>query len=200
MAVMPLVIAPDQRLNTPSVPVPEVNDEVRELLNDMVDTMYFSRGIGLAAVQVGVMSRVAVVDVHWREDDDHTPRTPLKMVNPKVVWASEEMGTYKEGCLSYPDMYSDVARPARCRVSYLDETGAQKEIEADGLLATCIQHEVDHTDGIVFVDHISRLKREMIIKKLTKLKKAGVFDEHDHDHGHVHGPNCSHGHHHDEMM
>lgn len=191
MAILPLVIAPDIRLNTASTPVPEVNDEVRDLLDDMVDTMYFSRGIGLAAVQVGAMVRVIVVDVNWREDEDAT-RKALKLVNPELVWTSDDAAIYKEGCLSFPEQYSDVARPTQCRVRYLDEDGKSQEIEARGLLATCLQHEIDHINGIVFVDHISRLKRDMILKKLAKLKKSGAFDEDDH----VHGPGCSHGHHH----
>lgn len=191
MAIMPIVIAPDERLKQPSKAVEKVTEEIRELLSDMADTMYFSRGIGLAAVQVGVHLRAIVVDIHWDEHDDST-RKPLKFINPEIVWESEEDNSYKEGCLSFPEQYSDVSRPKKIRVKFLDETGAEKEIEADGLLATCLQHEIDHTKGITFVDHISRLRRDMILKKLSKMKKAGAFDEED---DHVHGPNCSHHHH-----
>lgn len=191
MAILPLVIAPDPLLSQVSAPVTAVTEEVRELLSHMVDTMYFSRGIGLAAVQVGVPVRAIVADVHWREEEDAT-RRPLKLVNPEIVWSSADEGSYKEGCLSFPEQYSDVERPLEVRVKYLDENGKEQMLEADGLLATCLQHEIDHINGITFVDHISRLKREMIIKRLTKLKKAGAFDEE----VHVHGPGCSHGHHH----
>ncbi len=191
MAIMPIIIAPDERLKQPSAKIEAVTDDVRALLDDMVDTMYFSRGIGLAAVQVGVHLKAVVVDIHWHENDDST-RNPMKFINPEIVWNSQEDSTYKEGCLSFPDQFSDVDRPASVRVQYLDEHGKPQELLAEGLLATCIQHEIDHTNGITFVDHISRLKREMIHKKLTKLKKAGAFDEDDH----VHGPHCSHGHDH----
>ena len=192
MAILPLIIAPDESLKRPSSAVDTVTDEVRELLNDMADTMYYSRGIGLAAVQIGVPLRVITVDVNWREEADET-RKPLKLINAEIVWSSDEEGGYKEGCLSFPDMFSEVERPLSVRVKYLDETGTPQELLAEGLLATCLQHEIDHTNGVTFVDHISRLKREMILKKLTKLKKAGAFDE---EEEHVHGPNCSHGHHH----
>ncbi len=185
MTALPLVIAPDPRLNQSSEPVAEVNDDIRTLLDDLLDTMYSNNGIGLAAVQVGVMKRVIVVDIEWstaeRPDDPNARASgkdgkPIKMVNPQIIGEDSAQSTYKEGCLSFPEQYSDVERPKAIKVRYLDENGEEQIIEADGLLATCIQHEIDHINGVVFVDHISRLKREMILKKLAKLKKSGVFD------------------------
>jgi peptide deformylase len=187
MAILPLVIAPDERLNTVSKPVEVVDDSIRTLAANLLDTMYHERGIGLAAVQVGVHKRVLVADVSWSEEEG--PGEQHVLINPEIVEITPEEKTYKEGCLSFPDQYADVVRPAGVRVRYLDLQGKQQEQTFDGLLATCIQHEIDHLNGIVFVDHISRLKRDMIIKKLQKMKKMGYFD---HDHGHVHGPNCNH--------
>jgi peptide deformylase len=192
MAILPLIIAPDPLLKEKSTPIEAVDDEVRAFLDDMLDTMYRSRGIGLAAVQVGLLKRLIVVDVHWRDDDSES-RKPLKLINAKVLWDSDEESSYNEGCLSFPDQYSEVVRPKQIKVGYIDEHGKPQELEADGLLATCIQHEIDHTDGITFVDHISRLKRDMIHKKLTKAKARGDFDHHHHDHhDHVHGEHCNH--------
>ncbi len=182
MAVLPLIIAPDPFLKTPSEPIEAVNDEIRSLLNDMLDTMYASRGIGLAAVQIGHHKKLVVVDVNWREDDSSS-REPLKFINPEIIHFSEEESTYNEGCLSFPDQYSEVIRPAQIKIKYIDEQGKSQELSATGLLATCIQHEIDHTNGITFVDHISKLKRDMIHKKLTKMKKHGQFD---HDCGDPH--------------
>jgi peptide deformylase len=177
MAILELIIAPDPILKTPSKPVTEVTDNIRELLDHMLDTMYDSRGIGLAAVQVGAHLKAIVVDVEWREEESSS-RKPLKMINAEVLHFSDEEKPYNEGCLSFPEQYSEVIRPASIKVKYLDELGAPQELEATGLLATCIQHEIDHTNGITFVDHISKLKRDMIHKKLTKLKKQGHFDGH----------------------
>jgi peptide deformylase len=185
MAILPIIVAPDPILKKKSDPVAEVDDSVRALLNDLADTMYYSQGIGLAAVQVGVHKRVIVVDVNWREDEDAS-RKPMKLVNPEIIWDSEEQNIYKEGCLSFPEQYSDVERPKEIKVKYLDENGAPQEIHATGLLATCIQHEIDHTNGITFVDHISAAKKDMIIRKLTKLKREGYFDPH------VHDEHCNH--------
>lgn len=175
MAVLPLVIAPDPFLKTPSKPVAEVTEDIRHLLDNMLETMYDSKGIGLAAVQVGVHLKAIVVDVEWRENDRSSQKA-LKMLNPEVLAFSEEERSYNEGCLSFPDQYSEVVRPASIQVKYLDEWGKAQELAAEGLLATCIQHEIDHTNGITFVDHISKLKREMILKKLTKMKKFGHFE------------------------
>lgn len=192
MAILPLVIAPDPFLKQKSAPVEAVTDEVRAFLNDMLETMYHSRGIGLAAVQVGLHKRLIVMDVHWREEEANS-RKPLKLINAEILWDSDEESSYNEGCLSFPDQFAEVVRPKRIKVAYTDEHGKPQELEADGLLATCIQHEIDHTDGITFVDHISRLKRDMIHKKLTKAKERGYFDhDHHHDHDHVHDEHCNH--------
>ncbi len=156
----------------------------------MLETMYYEKGIGLAAVQVGVLKRLLVADVTWR--DDGGPGKQYVLINPEIVDKSDEPHVYKEGCLSFPEQFADVTRPKTVRVRYLDLQGKQKEETFEGLLATCIQHEIDHLNGIVFVDHISNVKRDMILRKLTKLKKQGAFD-----HGHVHGPNCQHDHDHD---
>jgi len=170
MAILPLVIAPDERLNIPSTPVEKVDDSIRTLLNDMLETMYANQGIGLAAVQVGVHKTIVVMDVAVREGSNE----PLKLINPTIVDASPDQSVYTEGCLSFPDQFSDVERPARVTVKYLDEHGEPHELKAEGILATCIQHEIDHTKGIVFVDHISSLKRDMILRKLTKAKRLGM--------------------------
>lgn len=188
MAILPIVIAPDAVLKQVAKPVEKVDDEVRALLDDMLDTMYNAHGIGLAANQVGVLKRCIVVDVE--QDAPHEPGKPIKMVNPEIVELSETMFTYQEGCLSFPQQYGDVDRPATITVRYLDEHGEKQEMVAEGLLATCIQHEIDHIDGINFVDHLSKMKRDMIVKKLEKGKKRGDFD-------HIYQPH-SHGHHHHE--
>ncbi|WP_299375886.1 peptide deformylase [uncultured Kiloniella sp.] len=172
MAILDIVIAPDPVLKVVCEPVKEVNDEIRELLTSMLETMYKAPGIGLAACQVGVTKRVIVVDV----SDDKEENQPYCMVNPEITWESDEYSVYQEGCLSLPEQYADVERPAAIKMTYLDETGKKIELEADGLLATCIQHEIDHLDGVLFVDHISKLKRGMIMKKLKKVvaaKEAG---------------------------
>lgn len=190
MPILPLIIAPDPRLKTKSAPVETIDDEIRALATNLLDTMYYERGIGLAAVQVGVLKRLLVADVSWREEEG--PGEQHVLINPEIVSEDSAPHVYKEGCLSFPDQFADVTRPTSVRVRYLDLDGKQQEREFDGLLATCIQHEIDHLNGIVFVDHISNVKRDMILRKLTKLKKQGAFD-HDH-HGHVHGPNCNHDH------
>ena len=173
MAVLPLVIAPDERLNQASKPVEEVTDDVRKLLDDMLDTMYAHKGIGLAAVQVGVHLRAIVVDVAQLDEQNK----PMKFINPEIVESSEELQGYQEGCLSFPDQYSEVVRPAVITVKYLDEHGEAKEMQADGVLAVCLQHEIDHTDGVVFVDHVSKLKRDMIIRRLKKAKRLGMVSD-----------------------
>jgi len=186
MAIYPIIIAPDPVLKQKSVPVERVDDEVRATLSNMLETMYRSGGIGLAAVQVGILRRLIVADVHWR-DEDPDSRQPLKLVNAEILWNAEEDAPYNEGCLSFPDQYSEVIRPNEVKVAYLDEQGARQELHATGLLATCIQHEIDHMNGITFVDHISRTRREIILNKLRKAKRHGDFD------GHVHGEHCNHG-------
>jgi peptide deformylase len=160
-------VAPDPRLKLKAKPVAAVDGRVRRLMDDMAETMYAAPGIGLAAPQVGVLERVLVVDVG--KDDE--PQI-MKIANPELLWVSEALATFNEGCLSLPDHYADVERPAECRVRYLDYQGERREIHAKGLLATCLQHEMEHLDGTLFVDHISALKRGMILRKLQKLKKA----------------------------
>ena len=168
MARLPIITAPDPRLRRKCAPVDEVDETVRALMDDMLETMYAAPGIGLAAPQVGVRKRVIVVDV--TRDDDR--RMPYRMANPEVVQVSETLANYEEGCLSLPEHYSEVARPDGARIRYLDEHGEKREIEVEGVLATCLQHEIDHLDGILFVDHISKLKRDMIVRKLAKAKRA----------------------------
>lgn len=177
MAIREILILPDPTLRKVAEPVAEVDDTLRALARDMLDTMYDAPGIGLAAPQIGVSQRLVVLDVAERsasEGGEEMPAepTPLKLVNPEIVWASDDMSLYEEGCLSIPDYYEEVERPTAVRVRYLDEDGTQREIEADGLLATCLQHEIDHLDGILFIDHISRLKRERVTKRFAKAKKA----------------------------
>jgi len=191
MAILDLIIAPDPLLKQKSAPVETVDSEVRTLLGDMLDTMYRAAGIGLAAVQVGVLKKLIVVDVTWR-DEEANSRTPLKLINAEILWDSDELSPYNEGCLSFPDQYSEVVRPKEIKVAYLDEHGNRQEQQFSGLLATCIQHEIDHTNGITFVDHISRLKRDIILKKLKKAKERGYFDHDHHHHNHVHDENCNH--------
>jgi peptide deformylase len=166
MSALPIVIAPDRRLKFRCKPVDAVNDSVREKLTDMLATMYDAPGIGLAAPQVGDERRLIVIDVA-REDD---PPAPMQIVNPEILWASDEKCIMNEGCLSIPEVYYDVKRPEQVRVKFLDETGATQEVDADGLLARCLQHEIDHLDGVLFIDHISLLKRNMALSKMKKLK------------------------------
>ena len=170
MAARPILTAPDPRLKAVSAPVEKVDAEIRKLAADMADSMYAADGIGLAAVQIGVAKRVIVIDLHQKEGKQN-PRT---FINPKILWASDEMATFEEGCLSVPEIWDDVERPARIKAEYLDLDGKRIELEADGMLATCLQHEMDHLEGVLFIDHLSRLKRSMAIKKLTKAKKLAV--------------------------
>lgn len=167
MAVLPIITAPDPRLKVKCEPVAAVDKTIARLMDDMLDTMYLAPGIGLAAPQVGVTKRVLVVDVSSKDG----PREPIRMANPEIVWRSDALTVYEEGCLSLPEQYAEVERPNKIRFRHLDEKGVMQEREAEGLLATCIQHELDHLDGIIFVDHISALKRRMILRKLAKLKK-----------------------------
>jgi peptide deformylase len=171
MAKLDIIIAPDPRLKLKCKPVAKVDAKVARLMDDMLATMYAAPGIGLAAPQVGVTQRIIVLDVA-REGDKPAP---LKMANPEIVWASDEDVIYNEGCLSLPEHYADVARPKAIRVRYLDHQNEIRELEAEGLLATCIQHEMDHLDGILFVDHITALKRNIILRKLLKAKKTGAL-------------------------
>ena len=167
MSVRSIIVAPDPRLKQTCAAVERVDDEVRTLMDDLLDTMYLAPGVGLSAPQVGVLKRVIVVDV--AKDPDN--RQPHMLANPEIVWESEELVDYEEGCLSLPEHYAEVTRPGKIRVRYLDYQNEIRELECEGLLATCIQHEMDHLDGVLFVDHISRLKREVILRKLRKTKK-----------------------------
>jgi len=167
MSILDIITIPDPLLKTVSKPVTEVDDDLRKLMDDMLETMYAAPGIGLAAIQVGVPKRVLVLDL----DGDSDNSKPLYMVNPEILWASEEINVYNEGCLSVPDQYADVERPRDIKIKYLDYDGSAVEEEMSELYATCVQHEIDHLNGVVFIDHISRLKREMIVKKVRKLTK-----------------------------
>jgi peptide deformylase len=167
MALREIIILPDKRLRLMSLPAKAVDAELRRLVDDMFETMYEAPGIGLAAIQIGVPKRVVVMDLAKKED----PKEPLVFVNPQVLWRSEEKATYEEGCLSIPEFYEEVERPAKVRVKFLDIDGAEQELEASGLMATCLQHEIDHLDGVLFIDHISKLKRDRVIKKFAKAAK-----------------------------
>lgn len=167
MALLPILTAPDPRLKQKAARVETVDQSVRTLMDDMLETMYAAPGIGLAAPQVGMSVRVIVADIGKNEED----RQPIRMANPEIVWASDDDNTYEEGCLSVPEHYAAVVRPRAVRVRYVDEHDAVREMDADGLLATVLQHEMDHLDGILFIDHLSSLKRNMILRKLLKAKK-----------------------------
>jgi peptide deformylase len=168
MAVLPIITAPDPRLKIRAKPVEKVDAKVRRLMDDMLETMYAAIGVGLAAPQVGAAQRVIVVDVA-REGEKPQP---MRIANPEILWRSEALVTANEGCLSLPEHYADVERPAEIRLRYLDHENEIRDIEANGLLATCLQHEIDHLDGLLFVDHISSLKRGMILRKLAKTKRG----------------------------
>jgi peptide deformylase len=174
MTVMTVLEVPDPRLRLVAEPVETVDDSIRTLVADMIETMYDSNGIGLAATQVGVQKRILVIDLQDEQGEDEKPiKNPKAYINAEILSVSDEVSTYNEGCLSIPDQYAEVARPARCRVKWLDQTGAAHEEDLDGLLSTCMQHEIDHLDGVLFIDHISRLKRDMVLKKLAKARKLG---------------------------
>lgn len=172
MAVRPILTVPDARLKLVSEPVEAVDEDVRALMDDMLDTMYDALGVGLAAIQIGVPKRIVVMDLTWGKRDDGTEgeRKPLHFVNPEIVWASDELAPYEEGCLSVPEVYDEVDRPAKVRIRYLNRDNVQVEEDAEGLLAVCIQHELDHLNGVVFIDHLSRLKRERAVAKVRKVK------------------------------
>lgn len=169
MAVLKVLKAPDPQLTIVAKPVTQIDDSIRTLVADMMETMYVEDGMGLAATQVGVHKRVVVMDLNaGYPDRDPTPRC---FINPEILWFSEESSSYKEGCLSVPEQRALVERPARVKIRYQDETGASHEEDVDGIFATCIQHEVDHLNGKLFIDHLSKLKHDMIMKKLARLKK-----------------------------
>ena len=173
MALRDIIVLPDKRLRLKSKPVPRIDGDIRKLVEDLFETMYKAPGIGLAAIQVGVPVRLVVMDLSKKE----TETEPRVFVNPEILSPSEEKSTYEEGCLSIPDVHEDVERPARVKVKYLDLDGKAHEEDADGLFATCIQHEVDHLNGVLFIDHISKLKRDRIIKKFIKAAKRAEEEE-----------------------
>ena len=169
MALRDILIIPDKRLRLKSEPVKAIDKEIRTLLEDMFETMYAAPGIGLAAIQIGVPKRVVTMDLAKKDD----PAEPQVFINPEIVWSSDDKSTYEEGCLSIPEYYEEVERPKSVRVKFLDREGKPQEMEADGLLATCLQHEIDHINGVLFIDHISKLKRDMVMKKFKKAAKRG---------------------------
>lgn len=169
MAVLELVTAPDPRLKSLSEPVANIDKKLRRFMDDMVETMYAANGIGLAAIQVGVAKRLAVIDLDPKGPDSKV----IYLVNPSIIRASDELATYHEGCLSVPEIWDDVQRPARLTVEYQDQSGAKQVVDADGLFATCLQHEIDHINGLLFLDHLSKLKRSIALRKSAKLKRKG---------------------------
>ncbi len=172
MAILPIVEAPDPRLKTVSEPVDGVDDALRTLIADMFETMYDAPGIGLAAIQVGVPKRILVIDLQEEEGEEGKPiRDPRVFINPEIVETAEDMRAYEEGCLSVPDQFAEIDRPDWCVARWLDEDSEQHEERLEGLLATCLQHEMDHLEGILFIDHLSRMKRQMVLKKLEKARR-----------------------------
>ena len=167
MSIKKILTLPDPILRKESVLVEKVNDEIRKLLDDMLETMYAAPGIGLAAVQIGVLKRVIVIDLSKADEK----KTPLFIINPEITFRSKDLISYEEGCLSIPNQFAEVKRPSSCKVNYLDYEGRNNEINADGLLATCIQHEIDHLNGVLFIDHLSKLKKDLILKKQKNKKK-----------------------------
>jgi peptide deformylase len=167
MTIRPILVIPEPKLRQVSAPVAKLDRTLASLIDDMFSTMYDAPGIGLAAIQVGVPLRLITIDVARKDE----PRKPLALINPEIVWSSEDTATYEEGCLSIPDYYEEVERPARVKVRFTDRDGASCEIDADGILSTCLQHEIDHLEGRLFIDHISRLKRERVVKKFAKLAR-----------------------------
>jgi peptide deformylase len=167
MALREIITLPDKRLRLVSEPVKQIDAGIRKLVDDMFETMYKAPGIGLAAIQVGIAKRVITMDLS-KKDDSHRPQV---FINPEIAWQSENLAKFEEGCLSIPDYYEEVERPAEVKVKYLDLAGKKHEIEAKGLLATCLQHEIDHINGVLFIDHLSKLKRDRVIKKFAKAAK-----------------------------
>ena len=168
MALRQILTEPNKKLREKSLPVENVDKSVQTLMDDMLQTMYAAPGIGLAAIQVGIPKRVIVLDIEQKEGN----KKPLFLVNPEIIQKSKNLSTYEEGCLSVPGQFAEIDRPDKCHLKYLDYYGEKKEINAEGMLATCIQHEIDHLEGILFIDYLSKLKKTMIIKKLSKQKKA----------------------------
>jgi peptide deformylase len=184
MALLPILEVPDPRLKTISTPVEAFDDDLKKLVDDMFETMYAAPGIGLAAIQVGVPKRLLVIDLQDEGEDGEVVRNPRIFVNPEILDPSEDHSIYNEGCLSVPDQYAEVERPAAIRARWQDLDGKTHEESMVGMMATCLQHEMDHLEGILFIDHLSRLKRQMVLKKIEKARKMGG--------GHVHDEHCNH--------
>ena len=165
-----IILEPDPILRKKCEPIEKVDDQVRKLMNDMLETMYKAPGIGLAAIQVGILKRIVVIDI----SKDPEKKNPLFLVNPEIIHLSKETSVYEEGCLSLPGQFAEIERPANCHLKYIDFNGKEKELKTDGLLSTCIQHEVDHLNGILFIDYLSKLKKSMILKKLLKNKPSRI--------------------------
>ena len=186
MTIRKILTEPNKILREKSLRVENVNKDIQQLMDDMLETLYAAPGIGLAAIQVGVAKRVIVMDMSRSRNDigrdkddinkneDKEPKKPIYFVNPEIIWKSEDKFTYEEGCLSVPNQFAEIDRPKQCHVKYLDYNGHHQELKADGLLSTCIQHEIDHLEGILFIDYLSKLKKEIIIKKLSKQTKESV--------------------------
>jgi len=168
MTVKKILTEPNEILRKKSEPVDQVNEDIKKIMDDMLETMYAAPGIGLAAIQIGIPKRVIVIDISSKEE----PKKPIFFINPEITNKSDNNSTYEEGCLSVPGQFAEIDRPEKCYIKYLDYNGEQQEIKAEGMLATCIQHEMDHLEGILFIDYLSKLKKSMIIKKLSKQKKA----------------------------
>lgn len=164
MALREIIVIPDPRLKLVSEPIATVDTEVRKLADDMLETMYEAPGIGLAAIQIAVPRRVVTIDLARKDE----PKQPVVLINPEIIWRSDELSIYEEGCLSIPEYYEEVERPAKCRIRYQDLDGKAQELDCEGLMATCVQHEIDHLNGVLFIDYLSRLKRERVMKKFTK--------------------------------
>ena len=172
MAIKTIITEPNKILRQKSIAVEKVDKNIQRLMDDMLETLYAAPGIGLAAIQVGVAKRVIVIDTSRGREKE--PKNPMYFVNPEIFWKSEEKNIYEEGCLSVPNQFAEIDRPKQCHIKYLDYNGNPKEIKAEGLLATCIQHEIDHLEGILFIDYLSKLKKSIIIKKLSKQKKENI--------------------------
>lgn len=178
MDLLDIITIPDRTLRRKSEPVERIDDELKRFMDRMLETMYEAPGIGLAAIQVGLPRRVITIDVVAKESEEEEGREPTKepvfLINPEILWRSDEPSLYEEGCLSIPEYYAEVERPAKVRFRYLDREGKEQEREAEGLLATVVQHEIDHLEGKLFIDHISKLKRDMVIKKFAKASRQGT--------------------------
>ena len=178
MALRQILTEPNELLRTKSLPVEKVDKDLQNLMDDMLETMYAAPGIGLAAIQVGIPKKVIVLDINWRDKSENTndkkiveKKNPMFFINPEIITKSVNNSIYEEGCLSVPGQFAEIERPDKCQIKYLDYYGKPKKLDAEGMLATCIQHEMDHLEGILFIDYLSKLKRDMIIKKLVKNKK-----------------------------